>query len=742
MPVCKEHPMTPRTWVQRFTSFCGNLFVGLVVCVLFFAVLEITLRIAGWPPRDFPADPFVGYSGTSPLYEVNDGVATTVEHKIHWFNLVHFKAHKPRGTYRIFCFGGSTTYGSPYDKDASFTRWLEDLLEASAPGKEFEVINAGGLSYASYRIVHLVRETLQYNPDLVVIYTGHNEFLERRTYSNLFAQGPILIALRSAVEELSIYHALKALLTPLLPDLGKNQPVRTGEALQEQDVEPSASKQEEASSHIEQENLPVEVRTILDEGVVGPEAYVRDEQFHENVIRHFSFNMKRIVSLCKDAGIPVILVEPASKLNDCPPFRSQHGAGLGEQEIRSMDEQHDSVHELLKERRFSEALSLVEEDIRQDPLYAEFHYLRGKALLGLGRNSEALESFVKARDLDVCPLRCISALEDRIREIARGNDVLLVPFRESVFQHARENGSKNGVPGKESFLDHVHPTLELHQKLAELILATMIDHRLVVPSKHLTADERSAIYRKGVAEFDRDYLAMKDLRLGRLLMWAGQNQQARVQLEKAAGGIEDAWTVELLARLLLRLGSKETAIREYRRALKLSDGDPYLHLDLANAYLQSGSRDKAMETCKAIIAGDRSIPEARGFLGMMYIEDGMPGQALELADEGLKTHPGHPSLLAAKSLALATSGKASEAIPLMITAVERDVNNVINLVQLARICLKMGESDEALQCLDAAVDTGGVSAEMIVSDPTFQPVKGLPEFKRIVKKAKDMPARE
>ena len=45
-----------------------------------------------------------------------------------------------------------------------------------------EIINTGGISYASYRVARLMEELLAYQPDVFVIYTGHNEFLEKRIY--------------------------------------------------------------------------------------------------------------------------------------------------------------------------------------------------------------------------------------------------------------------------------------------------------------------------------------------------------------------------------------------------------------------------------------------------------------------------------------------------------------------------------------------------------------------------------
>ena len=201
-------------------SLARDLVMGLAVCFLFFAVIEAVLRIAGVPARDPGDDPFVGFSGTQPLFVVDNGIASTAPAKLRFFNQASFPVKKGPDTIRIFCLGGSTTYGHPFDGRTSFPRWLEDLLKASSPDKNFEVINAAGVSYASYRIVPLVREALQYSPDLIVISDAHNEFLERRTYSGLLDQGRGLLTVRSALEQLNTYQALKRIVEPLIPGAG------------------------------------------------------------------------------------------------------------------------------------------------------------------------------------------------------------------------------------------------------------------------------------------------------------------------------------------------------------------------------------------------------------------------------------------------------------------------------------------------------------------------------------------
>ena len=60
------------------------------------------------------------------------------------------------------------------------------MLPKADPSRKWEVINAGAISYASYRIKGLMAELARYEPDLFIVYTGENEFLERRTYASVF----------------------------------------------------------------------------------------------------------------------------------------------------------------------------------------------------------------------------------------------------------------------------------------------------------------------------------------------------------------------------------------------------------------------------------------------------------------------------------------------------------------------------------------------------------------------------
>ena len=109
----------------------------------FFALAEILLALAGVRPALSTDDPFFGFAGNVPLYveaQADDGstVLRTAENKIVLFNHQVFPKTRSDNAYRIFCMGGSTTYGRPYRDAGSFCGWLRAYLGAADPGRDME----------------------------------------------------------------------------------------------------------------------------------------------------------------------------------------------------------------------------------------------------------------------------------------------------------------------------------------------------------------------------------------------------------------------------------------------------------------------------------------------------------------------------------------------------------------------------------------------------------------------------
>jgi hypothetical protein len=190
---------------------------SLIATVGFFLILEAVLAVAGVRPLLYDEDPFVGFSGVVPLFVERTGedgirVMATAENRLHLFNRQQFPVRKSPGTTRIFCLGGSTTYGHPYVDSTSFAGWLREFLPAADGSRRWEVINAGGISYASYRVTLLMEELVRYQPDLFIVYCGHNEFLEARTYHSMLATPAPIRDLHSRLAATRTFSVLQRLI--------------------------------------------------------------------------------------------------------------------------------------------------------------------------------------------------------------------------------------------------------------------------------------------------------------------------------------------------------------------------------------------------------------------------------------------------------------------------------------------------------------------------------------------------
>ncbi|MDQ6479371.1 hypothetical protein [Dyadobacter sp. LHD-138] len=91
-------------------------------------------------------------------------------------NYEEFSKKKGAGTYRFFVLGESTTVGYPYFYNGSFHRWLQYRLQHSYPNLNFEIINVSLTAVNSYTVLGFGKEVIKYEPDAVMIYTGHNEY--------------------------------------------------------------------------------------------------------------------------------------------------------------------------------------------------------------------------------------------------------------------------------------------------------------------------------------------------------------------------------------------------------------------------------------------------------------------------------------------------------------------------------------------------------------------------------------
>ena len=121
---------------------------------------------------------------------------------------------KPPGTIRIFTFGESAVAGLGYSPNVTFARDLDRLLRAAYPDLHFEVVNLGIVALSSREVRQLVEDVLaHYEPDIVIIYTGNNEFLEMHAEKYARAHAGALARVAGAVRDTHAYRLIDRLVS-------------------------------------------------------------------------------------------------------------------------------------------------------------------------------------------------------------------------------------------------------------------------------------------------------------------------------------------------------------------------------------------------------------------------------------------------------------------------------------------------------------------------------------------------
>ncbi len=622
VPASTPHVSAAKKVVFTLVTVCG-----------FFALLEGALAIIGVRPILYVEDPFVGFASNVPLFleETSpDGVAylATSRNKIRWFNKQRFLKNKPAGTYRIFTVGGSTTYGHPYDDAGSFSAWLREFLPVADASRPWEVINAGGISYASYRVSVVMEELAAYDPDLFVIYSGQNEFLERRTYQTMAEAPRFLAEAGSIVSRTRLYAAAKAIFDRRQIDTPRPA----------------------------QNILKEEVDTILAHSV-GPRDYKRDDEQKEQVIRHYRFNLERMIDIARSAGARVILVTPASNLKDVSPFKSEHVDGLDAAAQQRFDSLYASAKRERSDGSLNAALADLDQALRIDGRYADAQYQRGQVLYNLGRYGEARDAFLRAIDEDVCPLRILTPMLQIVAAVAAEKNVPLVDFAKLTDERA-----PHGVPGADLFLDHVHATLEGYRLLALAIVESMKADGIVTPTEGWNKVAIAAATRRVEGRIDRQAQGTALRNLAKVFDWAGKQEEAERLAAQAAQVLgDDAESLNVLGRAAAARGDFDEAIRHFRKALAIKPDfvEPLTPLGIALG--KQGKVDEAITLFRSAVAGKPDFAEAHYNLGIALMSKGLAQEAIQSYRRAVAVDPQYAAAHNNLGTALLTQGQAEEA---------------------------------------------------------------------------------
>lgn len=573
----RKPPVGSRRWGFRLAAVLAGL--------LPLVVAEIALRVLGVAAPASGTDPLAGFNRQLRLFERVGERYQVIRSREPFFQPQSFAAVKPTNGLRIFSFGGSTVYGHPYLADTAFPKWLELELSAAHPGRRVESVNCGGISYASYRLAPIVREVLEYQPDLIVLAMGHNDFLEDRTYQPLKSRSGTRRWWEDRLNTLRIATLARSFLS------------RSHRGTSSSAERPDANQ------------LPPEVNARLDTRT-GYASYHRDDAWRGQVVAQFADSFRAMIAACQSAKVPVLVVMLGSNLRDCPPFKSEHRAGLSMQDELQWQTTFDAGT-AAEARDLNAALAHYQAAAAIDDQHALLAFRIARVHDRLGHTNEARTHYLRAKELDVCPLRMVEEIYELQHRVAKETQTPIVDARRLL-----EAASPQALPGNDQYLDHVHPTVAGHQRIAQAIAAKLPEAGVLKPAAPWPLAARRTAYRDHLRALPASYFPNGHRRVEWLEKWA---KRERLREETAP---MDARGFLHLGFRLLDLGDEVEAWNACRAAIKLWPESLADLMQHADELADQGRPEAAAALMRRLVevAGDAEVRRRIESTAARYLE--------------------------------------------------------------------------------------------------------------------------
>ena len=335
----------------------------------------------------------------------------------------YFLVPKPKGTYRIFCLGGSTTVGYPYGYVGAFSTFLRDRLRRTFPDKSVEVINLGITATNSFTVVDIAGELVGYEPDFVIVYDGHNEFYGALGISSheTFGGYRWLTKLHLKLVQFRTYVFLRDVLSGI-----------AGIFRGPRDKDPEGTMMERLARG---QYVPFGSKTYFD------------------CLSIFRANLDELKSICTSRHIPLVIATQVSNLRDLPPFESGEFPGKTPEERSGFKSTFERGIGQLKNAHADSAYLEFHQLLKADSMRADVHFYIARCLDSLGRKQESREEYRRARDYDRLRFRTSTSFNTAIREAEDDSASVYCSDMERVF----EENSPDSIVGKELILEHLHP---------------------------------------------------------------------------------------------------------------------------------------------------------------------------------------------------------------------------------------------------------------------------------------------
>ncbi|MFQ6606485.1 MAG: tetratricopeptide repeat protein [Fidelibacterota bacterium] len=622
-------------------------FILALIPILILVGMEFSLRVLHFGS---PLALFQSYPENEDYYIANPEVA------LRYFSIPGqtglggddaFKKKKTPQTLRIFVLGGSTTAGFPYFFNGRFSVTLQNQLSLAYPGWDIEVINLGMTAVNSYTVRDFARECLPYDPDLILIYAGHNEFYgalgSASSQHSLFGTNRTLTLLYLKLKRLRLYQLLQTLLHKLQP----------------------------------QQPIP-DSRTLMAR-MAQNQAIPYHSTLYNKTLSIFQQNLQDIIHWTQQQNIPLLLGTLVSNLKDQPPFVSLHDPQVKPQTVDSLLNQ---IKPDIDQQHYQPALNQLQKLLTYDSTYAQTYFLAGRCSAALQQVKTAREYYRKARDYDALRFRAPSDLNDLIHELAKQNLVYLTDI-DSTFSVY----SPNGIVGNNLILEHLHPNLEGYFLMGKAFAQTILRQQLL----HIKHPNLPAPLPLPPDSLLKNQIAVTNL----------DKQIAQYQMEILLSDwpFKTGENAKTYASLQPKSRLERIALETLRKRRNFWEA----HLELANYYQQNKRYSEAIQEGKALLQAFPYLWKSRRVLGRLYVYQNKYEKALPLLLSVLQERQDAFSAKWVGAIYL-QRGQQKEAIPYLQSAVEWNPQDHQARYNLSGAYYLTGEREKAINELKTLLE--------------------------------------
>jgi tetratricopeptide (TPR) repeat protein len=418
--------------------------IGILSPFILLLVLELLLRVFdyGNDLRLFTtykndSDYLVFNPAASKKYFLNQTVATTGNHE-------PFKKVKDPNTTRIFVLGESTTIGYPYFHNGSFHRWLQYRLMYTFPGRNFEIINISLTAVNSYTVLGFAKEVVNYEPDAILIYTGHNEYYGALGVGSTENIGgsPFLVKTILSLRQLKLVQLMTNIYTSIVggPAIPKG-----------------------------------ELKETLMQRMVASQQIPYQSALYKRGVEQFRANMDQTLQTFSDHKIPVFISNLVSNEKDLKPFISVAATGANS---AAFNYNFSKGLRAFNSNDIALALNYFSAANKAYPDHALCNYYIGQILFKQGDYAGAKTAFDKARNLDALRFRAPDEINAIINQLTKKyTDAHLVNTTAAF-----EANSDHHIIGDNLILEHVHPNLAGYALMSDAFYESLkAEHFITVP---------------------------------------------------------------------------------------------------------------------------------------------------------------------------------------------------------------------------------------------------------------------